>query len=72
MILRYLEEIHLFKTFHKYYTANFVVTWLFFFFFSLVFKIQKGTIVEKLVEEVVKDGQHLRHLINICEGNVVN
>ena len=69
MILRYLEEIHLFKTFHKYYTANFVVTP---FFFFLVFKIQKGTIVEKLVEEVVKDGQHLRHLINICEGNVVH
>ncbi|XP_062091216.1 kinesin-like protein KIN-7B [Humulus lupulus] len=29
---------------------------------------EKGTIVEKLVEEVVKDGQHLRHLINICEA----
>uniref|UniRef100_A0A803NUW2 Kinesin-like protein n=1 Tax=Cannabis sativa TaxID=3483 RepID=A0A803NUW2_CANSA len=28
----------------------------------------KGTIVVKLVEEVVKDGQHLRHLINICEA----
>lgn len=30
---------------------------------------QKGTIVEKLVEEIVKDSQHLRHLIGICEGN---
>ena len=35
------------------------------------FKIQKGTIVEKLVEEVVKDSQHLRHLIGICEGNFI-
>lgn len=25
--------------------------------------------MEKLVEEVVKDGQHLRHLIGICEGD---
>jgi hypothetical protein len=25
--------------------------------------------VEKLVEEVVKDIHHLRHLIGICEGN---
>ncbi|KDP33977.1 hypothetical protein JCGZ_07548 [Jatropha curcas] len=29
---------------------------------------EKGTIVEKLVEEVVKDIQHLRHLIGICEA----
>ncbi|XP_027368734.1 kinesin-like protein KIN-7B [Abrus precatorius] len=29
---------------------------------------EKGTIVEKLNEEVAKDGQHLRHLIGICEG----
>ncbi|KAE8677131.1 Kinesin-like protein NACK1 [Hibiscus syriacus] len=28
---------------------------------------ERGTIVEKLVEEVVKDSQHLRHLIGICE-----
>lgn len=27
-----------------------------------------GTIVEKLNEEVVKDGEHLRHLIGICEA----
>jgi len=26
--------------------------------------------VEKLNEEVAKDGQHLRHLIGICEGNL--
>jgi len=30
---------------------------------------QKGTIVEKLQEEIAKDSQHLRHLISICEGN---
>lgn len=30
--------------------------------------MQKGTIVEKLIEEVVRDDQHLRHLISICEG----
>jgi centromeric protein E len=29
---------------------------------------QKGTIVEKLQEEIAKDSQHLRHLISICEG----
>ncbi|XP_047157827.1 kinesin-like protein KIN-7B [Vigna umbellata] len=29
---------------------------------------EKGTIVEKLNEEVAKDGQHLRHLIGICEA----
>ncbi|XP_057985251.1 kinesin-like protein NACK2 [Hevea brasiliensis] len=29
---------------------------------------EKGTIVEKLVEEIVKDSQHLRHLIGICEA----
>ncbi|KAM7513495.1 hypothetical protein LguiA_003078 [Lonicera macranthoides] len=29
---------------------------------------EKGTIVEKLTEEVVKDGQHLRHLVGICEA----
>lgn len=32
--------------------------------------LQKGTIVEKLEEEVAKDSQHLRHLIGICEGNL--
>ncbi|PON66062.1 Kinesin-like protein [Parasponia andersonii] len=29
---------------------------------------ERGTVVEKLVEEVVKDSQHLRHLINIYEA----
>ncbi|CAI9097373.1 OLC1v1033776C1 [Oldenlandia corymbosa var. corymbosa] len=29
---------------------------------------EKGTIVEKQTEEVVKDAQHLRHLIGICEA----
>lgn len=40
-----------------------------FLFLTFLFEMQKGTIVEKLVEEVVKDGEHLRHLISICEGN---
>ncbi|KAH9619749.1 hypothetical protein KSS87_012385 [Heliosperma pusillum] len=29
---------------------------------------EKGTIVEKLVEEVAKDSQHLKHLIGVCEA----
>ncbi|KAM7256058.1 hypothetical protein ACFE04_011799 [Oxalis oulophora] len=29
---------------------------------------EKGTIVEKLNEEVVQDSQHLRHLISVCEA----
>ncbi|XP_038876532.1 kinesin-like protein NACK2 [Benincasa hispida] len=29
---------------------------------------EKGTIVEKLIEEVVKDSEHLRQLIGICEA----
>ncbi|XP_054820840.1 kinesin-like protein KIN-7B isoform X2 [Prosopis cineraria] len=29
---------------------------------------EKGTVVEKLTEEVARDGQHLRHLIGICEA----
>ncbi|KAK4391910.1 Kinesin-like protein NACK2 [Sesamum angolense] len=29
---------------------------------------ERGTIVDKLTEEVVKDDQHLRHLISICEA----
>ncbi|WVZ14830.1 hypothetical protein V8G54_012396 [Vigna mungo] len=29
---------------------------------------EKGTMVEKLVEETVKDDKHLRHLISICEA----
>ncbi|GAV70969.1 Kinesin domain-containing protein/DUF3490 domain-containing protein [Cephalotus follicularis] len=29
---------------------------------------EKGIIVEKLIEEVVQDSQHLRHLIAICEA----
>lgn len=31
--------------------------------------MQKGTIIEKLNEEVVDNSQHLKHLIGICEGN---
>lgn len=31
--------------------------------------VQRGTLVYKLTEEVVKDDQHLRHLIRICEGD---
>lgn len=30
--------------------------------------VQRGTVVDKLIEEVVKDDHHLRHLISICEG----
>ncbi|KAF8401150.1 hypothetical protein HHK36_014454 [Tetracentron sinense] len=30
---------------------------------------EKGTIVEKLVEEVAKDSQHLRNIISICEAH---
>lgn len=30
--------------------------------------VQKGTMVEKLVEETANNDQHLRHLISICEG----
>lgn len=26
--------------------------------------------MDKLTEEVVKDDQHLRHLISICEGDI--
>ncbi|KAI4335159.1 hypothetical protein L6164_013830 [Bauhinia variegata] len=29
---------------------------------------EKGTIVEKLIEEVARDSQHLRHLMSICEA----
>ncbi|KAK1307667.1 Kinesin-like protein NACK1 [Acorus calamus] len=29
---------------------------------------EKGTIIEKLMEEKAKDSQHLRHLIGICEA----
>ncbi|KAL3639337.1 Kinesin-like protein nack1 [Castilleja foliolosa] len=29
---------------------------------------EKGTMVEKLVEETAKDNQHLRHLIQICDA----
>lgn len=32
------------------------------------FTLQKGTVVEKLEEETVKDNKHLRYLIGICEG----
>uniref|UniRef100_A0A6V7QU12 Kinesin-like protein n=1 Tax=Ananas comosus var. bracteatus TaxID=296719 RepID=A0A6V7QU12_ANACO len=32
---------------------------------------EKGTIVEKLEEEIVKDSQHLRHLIGICEALII-
>lgn len=33
--------------------------------------MQKGTIVDKLIEDVVKDIEHLRHLISICEGSAL-
>ncbi|KAJ6860598.1 hypothetical protein NC651_036860 [Populus alba x Populus x berolinensis] len=31
-------------------------------------QMQKGTVVEKLVEETASNDQHLRHLIGICEA----
>lgn len=34
----------------------------------VILRLQKGTVVEKLVEETANDDQHLRQLINICEG----
>ncbi|XP_010535794.1 PREDICTED: kinesin-like protein KIN-7B isoform X2 [Tarenaya hassleriana] len=30
---------------------------------------EKGTMVENLVEEVIENGQHLKHLISICEAH---
>lgn len=33
--------------------------------------MQKGTVVEKLVEETASDDKHLRQLINICEGKLL-
>lgn len=42
---------------HSYVTANFC--------------LQKGTVVEKLVEETANNDQHLRHLISICEGTLM-
>ena len=36
--------------------------------FILSLSMQKGTVVEKLVEETANNDQHLRHLISICEG----
>ena len=36
------------------------------------FLLQRGTIVEKLKEEVVRDVGHLRQVIKICEGILLN
>lgn len=30
--------------------------------------LQKGTVVEKLTEEILKDRNHLQELISFCEG----
>lgn len=35
-----------------------------------MYAIQKGTVVEKLAEETANNSQHLRELINICEGTL--
>ena len=63
MILRYnsliKQVLELIKGLCTFPLILFIFNWM-----------QKGTIVEKLNEEVAKDGQHLRHLIGICEGNV--
>ena len=37
---------------------------------SLLFH-QRGTIVEKLTEETLRDWSHLKNLLSICEGNKV-
>ncbi|KAG8376271.1 hypothetical protein BUALT_Bualt09G0045900 [Buddleja alternifolia] len=37
-------------------------------FLRLLDDPERGTIVDKLIEEVITDGQHLRHLISICEA----
>lgn len=39
--------------------------------YSYVLSLQKGTVVEKLVEETATDDQHLKHLISICEGKAI-
>lgn len=36
------------------------------------FVLQRGTIVEKLKEEVVRNVDHLRQVIKICEGILLN
>ena len=41
---------------------------LYYWNFSVFLWMQKGTMVEKLVEETTKDYQHLRQLISIYEG----
>ena len=41
---------------------------LYYWSFNIFLWMQKGTVVEKLVEETAKDDQHLRQLISICEG----
>lgn len=61
MILRYHQE--------KFYVSTVNCNYISVLILLSSFE-QKGTMVEKLVEEVVKDGQHLTHLIGICEGNL--
>lgn len=33
---------------------------------------QKGTIVEKITEETLRDWSHLKELLSICEGNTID
>lgn len=33
--------------------------------------VQKGTVVEKLTEEVLRDSKHLHELLSLCEGKTV-
>lgn len=33
---------------------------------------QKGTVVEKLTEEILRDWNHLKELISVCEGETQN
>ena len=71
--LRLLDDPEVYRASFHFFIMTMNPFWDFeVFLLEILFcKIQKGTIVEKLVEEVVKDSQHLRHLIGICEGNFI-
>ena len=64
--LRLLDDPEVFYSFSYYQSFCYMMFILLHILVSL--PLQKGTIVEKLEEETVKDSQHLRHLISICDG----
>lgn len=37
---------------------------------SLSFSYQKGTVVEKATEETLRDWNHLKDLLSVCEGKI--